>query len=188
MTLNSPSDYTEFVNLWKINSQWAYSDNLKWSFSRLSKPKLSCLYFDISCFAVKVIFDYFKAVIDDLTLFTYQVQVPKESCFQKICKRERESLLAQTLNNFIQIKAKALGHRKKPVKQVVSSGAHRQFHKFLSWFKVDGRIIANLIRLLFWRGCSLLDDQHSCAGVLGRNRYPSWFAQFRKELSMAEKV
>ena len=28
-------------------------------------------------------------------------------------ERERESLLAQTLNNFIQIKAKALGHRKK---------------------------------------------------------------------------
>ena len=96
--------------------------------------------------------------------------------------RERESLLAQTLNNFIQIKAKALGHRKKPVKQVVSSGAPRKFHKYLSWFKVDGRIIANLIRLLFWRGCSLLDDQHSCAWVLGRNRYLLWFAQFRKEL------
>jgi len=29
-------------------------------------------------------------------------------------ERERESLLAQILNNFIQIKAKALGHRKKP--------------------------------------------------------------------------
>jgi len=28
-------------------------------------------------------------------------------------ERERESLLAQTLNNFIKIKAKALGHRKK---------------------------------------------------------------------------
>jgi len=63
--------------------------------------------------------------------------------------RERESLLAQTLNNFMQIKAKALGHRKKTVKQFVSSGAPRKFHKFLSWFKVDGRIIANLIRLLF---------------------------------------
>ena len=57
---------------------------------------------------------------------------------------ERESLLAQTYN-FMQVKVKALGHRKKPVKQVVSSGAHRQFHKFLSWFKVDGRIIANII-------------------------------------------
>jgi len=68
---------------------------------------------------------------------------------QKLSRHWRESLLAQTLNNFIQIKAKALGHRKKPVKQVVSSGAPRQFHKFLSWFKVDGRIIANLIRLLF---------------------------------------
>jgi len=29
---------------------------------------------------------------------------------------------------------------------------------------------------------------NSCVGVLGRNRYLSWFAQFRKELSMAEKV
>ena len=64
-------------------------------------------------------------------------------------ERERESLLAQILNNFIQIKGKALGHRKKPVKQVVSSGAPRQFHKYLLWCKFDGRIIANLLRLLF---------------------------------------
>jgi len=77
----------------------------------------------------------------------------------------------QTLNNFIQIKAKALGHQKKPVNQVISSGAPWQCHKFLSWFKVDGRIIANLIRLLFWRGCGLLDDQHIFLGVLGRNWY-----------------
>jgi len=73
----------------------------------------------------------------------------------------------------MQIKAKALGHRKKTAKQLASSGAHRQFHKFLWWFRVDGRIIANLIRLLFWRGCSLLDEQHSCPGVLGRHRYLS---------------
>jgi len=59
----------------------------------------------------------------------------------------RESLLAQTLNNFEQIKAKSLRHRKKTVKQVVSSGTPRQFHQFLSWFKVDGRIIANLITI-----------------------------------------
>ena len=76
----------------------------------------------------------------------------------------------------------------KTVKQVVSSGAPPQFYKSLSWFKVDGQIIAILIRLCCWRGCSLLDDQHSCAGVLGRNRYLSWFAQLRKELSLAEKV
>jgi len=63
--------------------------------------------------------------------------------------RKRESLLAQTLNNFMQINVKALGHRKKTVKWVVSSGAPRHVHKFLSWFEVDGRIIANLIRLLF---------------------------------------
>jgi len=61
----------------------------------------------------------------------------------------RESFLAQTLNNFIQIKAKALRMPKKTVKQVVSSVTPRQFNKFLSWFKVDGRIIANLIRSLF---------------------------------------
>ena len=67
---------------------------------------------------------------------------------QKLSRHWRESLLAQTLNNFIQIKAKALGHRKKPVKQVVSSGAPRQFHKYLLWCKFDGRIIANLLRLL----------------------------------------
>jgi len=33
-------------------------------------------------------------------------------------ERETESLLAQTLNNFIQIKAKALGHRKKLLKRL----------------------------------------------------------------------
>jgi len=32
----------------------------------------------------------------------------------------------------MQIKVEALGHRKKLVKQVVSSGAPRQFHKLLS--------------------------------------------------------
>jgi len=47
----------------------------------------------------------------------------------------------------MKIKVEALGRRIKPAKQVVSSGAPRQFHKFLSRFKVDGRIIANLIRL-----------------------------------------
>jgi len=40
----------------------------------------------------------------------------------------------------------------------------------------------------FESGCGLFDDKHRCAQVLGRNRYLSWFAQFRKELSMAEKV
>jgi len=33
----------------------------------------------------------------------------------------------------------------KTVKQVVSSGTPWQFHKFLSWFKVDGWIIGNLL-------------------------------------------
>jgi len=41
-------------------------------------------------------------------------------------------LFAQTLDNFIQIKVEALGHRKKSVKQVVSLDAPKQFHKFLS--------------------------------------------------------
>jgi len=59
----------------------------------------------------------------------------------------------------------------KTVNQVVSSGAPRQFHKFVLLFKVDGRIIANFITLYFWRGCSLLDDKHSCAGALGCNWY-----------------
>ena len=40
-------------------------------------------------------------------------------------ERERESLLAQILKNFIQIKAKALGHRKKPVKQVSLMAVHQ---------------------------------------------------------------
>jgi len=123
-----------------------------------------------------------------MVLSSMQLQKVSVTLWFRRLQWERESWLAQILNNFIQIKAKELGHRKKTVKQVVSSGAPRQFHKFLLWCKFDGRMIANLLRLLFWRGCSLMDDQHSCAGVLGRNRYLSWFAQFRKELSIAEKV
>jgi len=49
---------------------------------------------------------------------------------------ERESLLAQTFS--CKNKITALGHQKKPAKQVVSSGAPTKFHKFLSCFKVDG--------------------------------------------------
>jgi len=65
-----------------------------------------------------------------------------------VCSTDR-SLLAQTLNNFMQIKVKVLGYWKTTVKKVALSGAPRQFDKFISWFKVDGRIIANLIRLFF---------------------------------------
>jgi len=61
--------------------------------------------------------------------------LPKEKA------KERESLLAQTLKNFIQIKAKALGHRKKPVEQVVSSGTPPQLHKFVSWYKVEAELL-----------------------------------------------
>jgi len=49
----------------------------------------------------------------------------------------------------MQIKVEELGHQKEPVKQVVSSGTPRRFHKFVSLFKVDGRIIGNLIGLHF---------------------------------------
>jgi len=41
----------------------------------------------------------------------------------------------------MQIKVKALGQRKIFVKQVVSSRTPRQFHNFLWWFRVDGRVI-----------------------------------------------
>ena len=80
----------------------------------------------------------------------------------------------------MQIKVKALGHRKKPVIQIVSSGAPRQFHEFLLWFKVDGQIIANLIRLYFSlsidcyfivvREFPCLSDLESCTG--GSNSLP----------------
>jgi len=45
-----------------------------------------------------------------------------------------------------------------------------------------------VIGLHFEGVCGLLGDQHKCVGVLCRWRYLSWFAQFRKELSMTEKV
>ena len=82
---------------------------------------------------------------------------------QRERERERESLLAQILNNFIPIKAKALGHRKKPVKQVVSSGAPRQFHKFLLWCKFDGRIYCKFVEVI----------------VLKRLRSAGWSTQLR---------
>jgi len=41
------------------------------------------------------------------------------------------SLLVQTLNNFMQIKVKALGHGKKTIEQVVLPVTPRQFHKIL---------------------------------------------------------
>jgi len=64
----------------------------------------------------------------------------------------------------MQIKVEAQGRRKQPVKQVVSPGTPRQFHKFLSWLEVNGRNIA--VRLYFLK--RLLDEQHNCTGVLGQ--------------------
>jgi len=46
------------------------------------------------------------------------------------------SLLAQTLDNFVKNKVKALGHRRKPVNEVVSSSTLPLFYNFLSWFEV----------------------------------------------------
>ena len=103
-------------------------------------------------------------------------------------EREREFIGTNIKQFHANIKSWRWDTDKKLANQVVSSGAPRNFHKFLSWFKVDGRISANLKRLYFWRGCSLLDVQHSCVGVPGRNRHLSLFAQFRKKLKMAEKV
>jgi len=47
------------------------------------------------------------------------------------------------------LKVKVLGHRKTPTKQVVLSGTPRQFHKFLSRFRVNGQIIRNLKGYIF---------------------------------------
>jgi len=45
-------------------------------------------------------------------------------------------LLEQTLNNFMQIKVKALGHKKKTVKQVVSSAILDSFINFYYGLKL----------------------------------------------------
>jgi len=42
------------------------------------------------------------------------------------------------------IKVKALGHGKKNVNEVVSSGTTRQIHNLVSLFEVDGGILGNL--------------------------------------------
>jgi len=83
------------------------------------------------------------------------------------------SLLAQTSETCMQIKVEALGH-KKARKQMVSSGTPQQFHNFISWLKSWWPNYWEW-GYVFERGCGLLDDQHSCAGVLSRNRYLSWF-------------
>jgi len=56
--------------------------------------------------------------------------------------------LAQTLGNFLQIKA--LGHRR-AVDWVVLSRISRKFQNFLSWWP-------NLVGLQFRKGLSLLED------------------------------
>jgi len=59
----------------------------------------------------------------------------------------------------MQNKVKALGRRKKTIKQVVSSDAPRHCDDFPPWFRIDGQINGNLMDLQFWKGgCSLLDD------------------------------
>jgi len=85
------------------------------------------------------------------------------------------SLLAQT-DNFTQMKVEA-PNRLSGLVPIDS------FINFLSWFKGNGRNIGNLIELHFWKDCGLLDDQHICAGVLGPNRYVSWFAYEQSLLS-----
>jgi len=64
------------------------------------------------------------------------------------CLREIE-FIGANIKQFHANKVMALGHRKKPVKQVVSSGTPRHFHEILLQFKVNGRILANVIRLCF---------------------------------------
>jgi len=41
---------------------------------------------------------------------------------------------------------------------------------------------------IFEKCCALLDDQHSCAGVLSRNRYVSWLFTVPQVLSITAKV
>jgi len=72
--------------------------------------------------------------------------------------------LAQASNNFMQIKVMALGHRKKLLSRLSLRAPLDSSTKFYYSFKVNGWFLANLIRSYFWR-CSLLDKQHSCAGV-----------------------
>jgi len=62
-------------------------------------------------------------------------------------EREREFIGTNIKQFHAKIKLRRWDTEKKPAKQVVSSVAPRKFHKSLSWFKVDGRISANLIRL-----------------------------------------
>jgi len=104
--------------------------------------------------------------------------------------RVQVSLLAQTLNNFMQIKAKALGHRRKPVKQVVSSGAPRQFHKLLSWFEANGRIIVNFMRhstsARYWT--SRLERRKTSKAKIQLNLefQPNVYPRFQRTSCMAE--
>jgi len=78
----------------------------------------------------------------------------------------------------MQIKVKALGHRKKPVNHVVSSSVPRQFHNFLSRLEVDGRIVRNLIRLHFRQGLPSLGWSTQLRRSAGSQ--PSWLLPCRE--------
>jgi len=60
-----------------------------------------------------------------------------------VIQRERESLLAQTLNNFVQIKAKGLGHRKKTVNRLCRRAP---LDSFINSY-LGSRVMAELLRI-----------------------------------------
>jgi len=88
----------------------------------------------------------------------------------------------------MQIKVKVLGQRKNLLYRLSRRAPLASFMTFYCGLKLMDELQRIWKGYTFWRLCSLLDDQHSRAGVLGRTRYLSWFAQFCKELSMAEKA
>jgi len=76
----------------------------------------------------------------------------------------------------MQNEVKVLGHQKKRVNQVALFNTTWQFHNFLSWMELWQGCIT------FWEvDCSLLDDEHSCAGMLDCN-WPLllWFCPIPK--------
>ena len=115
------------------------------------------------------------------SLEQWDCQINLKQQFQMQSKQKRRFLVHKSwidlvgvnIQHFHANKVEVLGHRKNFIK-VVASGSPRHFHNFLSWFKVDDWIVGDHSEgLHFERSCGLLDDRHSCAGVLGRNRYLS---------------
>jgi len=130
------------------------------------------LFAEMLLFQRSVVFGQFKKTNNLKTILRAPFAISEYSGMNYI---ESCVLLGQTLYSFIQMKVKTLRQQKSAN---VSSSTSRQFYNFLSWLRVDGRILGELrvlIELQFWKVLQSAGWSHSCEGVLGLNECLSSF-------------